>query len=103
MSQKIIFATGNRDKIREINEIMEDLDVEVVSMKDAGISIEIEENGSTYEENALIKARAVAAFTKNIVMADDSGLEVDYLNKEPGFIPPDIWGRIPPTGSRTKV
>ena len=52
MSQKIIFATGNRDKIREINEIMEDLDVEVVSMKDAGISIEIEENGSTYEENA---------------------------------------------------
>lgn len=85
MSQKIIFATGNRDKIREINEIMEDLDVEVVSMKDAGISIEIEENGSTYEENALIKARAVAAFTKNIVMADDSGLEVDYLNKEPGI------------------
>ena len=64
MSQKIIFATGNRDKIREINEIMEDLDVEVVSMKDAGISIEIEENGSTYEENALIKARAVAAFTR---------------------------------------
>ena len=54
-------------------------------MKEAGISIDIEENGSTYEENAMIKARAVAAYTDDIVMADDSGLEIDYLNKEPGI------------------
>lgn len=81
---RIVFATGNAGKIREINAIMADTGMEVVSMKDAGIRIDIEENGSTYEENALIKARAVADMTDDIVMADDSGLEIDYLNKEPG-------------------
>jgi XTP/dITP diphosphohydrolase len=81
---KIIFATGNKDKVKEIQMILADLGVEVVTMKDAGISIDIEENGATYEENAMIKARAVAAYTDAIVMADDSGLEIDYLNKEPG-------------------
>ena len=85
MKGRIIFATGNADKVREIQMIMEDSGMEVVSMKEAGISIDIEENGSTYEENALIKARAVAKYTDAIVMADDSGLEVDYLNKEPGI------------------
>lgn len=84
MSRRIIFATGNAGKIREIRMIMEDIGMEVVSMKEAGISIDIEENGTTYEENALLKARAVAACTGDIVMADDSGLEIDYLNKEPG-------------------
>lgn len=81
---KIIFATGNKDKVKEIQMILADLGVEVITMKDAGISIDIEENGATYEENAMIKARAVAAYTDAIVMADDSGLEIDYLNKEPG-------------------
>ncbi len=81
---KIIFATGNKDKVKEIQMILADLGVEVITMKDAGISIDIEENGATYEENAMIKARAVAAYTDTIVMADDSGLEIDYLNKEPG-------------------
>lgn len=85
MKGRIIFATGNADKVREIQMIMEDSGMEVISMKEAGISIDIEENGSTYEENALIKARAVAKYTDVIVMADDSGLEVDYLNKEPGI------------------
>lgn len=64
--------------------IMADTGMEVISMKDAGITIDIEENGTTYEENAMIKARAVAAHTDAIVLADDSGLEIDYLNKEPG-------------------
>lgn len=64
--------------------IMADTGMEVVSMKEAGIRVDIEENGSTYEENALIKARAVAACTGDIVMADDSGLEVDALGREPG-------------------
>lgn len=85
MSGKIVFATGNAGKIREIRMIMEDTGFEVVSMKEAGIAIDVEENGSTYEENALIKARAVAKYTDAIVMADDSGLEVDYLDKEPGI------------------
>lgn len=84
MNRKIVFATGNAGKVKEIRMIMEDTGMEVLSMKEAGISIDIDEDGATYEENALIKARAVAACTDAIVMADDSGLEIDYLNKEPG-------------------
>jgi XTP/dITP diphosphohydrolase len=85
MSGRIIFATGNRGKVKEIQMIMADTGMEIVSMKEAGIDIDIEENGTSYEENALIKARAVAAFTDAIVMADDSGLEVDALGREPGI------------------
>ena len=87
MKRRIVFATGNAGKLREIKEILGDLKLDIVSMKDAGIQAEIEENGSTYEENALIKARAVAAFAEagDIVMADDSGLEIDHLNREPGI------------------
>jgi XTP/dITP diphosphohydrolase len=81
---KIIFATGNKDKLREIREIMADEPVEVISMKEAGISVDVEENGKTFEENSLIKARAIAEQTDAIVLADDSGLEIDYLNGEPG-------------------
>ena len=84
MSGRIIFATGNAGKMKEIRMIMADTGVEVVSMKEAGIAPDIEENGTTYEENALIKARAVAACTDDIVLADDSGLEIDYLDGEPG-------------------
>lgn len=71
--------------MKEIRMILSDLDVEILSMKEAGISVDIEENGTTFEENALIKAKAVAAYTDAIVLADDSGLEIDYLNKEPGI------------------
>lgn len=88
--KKIIFATGNQDKMREIREIMADMDVEILSMRDAGVKADIVEDGTTFEENALIKARSVAealpAEHKDaIVLADDSGLEIDYLNKEPGI------------------
>lgn len=82
--KKIIFATGNKDKMREIREIMADVDVEVVSMKEAGIEVDVVEDGTTFEENGLIKARAIAEYTDAIVLADDSGLEVDYLDKAPG-------------------
>ena len=82
--KKIIFATGNKDKMREIREIMADVDVEVVSMKEAGIVVDVVEDGETFEENSLIKARAIAAYTDAIVLADDSGLEIDYLDKAPG-------------------
>ena len=74
-----------KDKMKEIRMILSDLDVEILSMKEAGISVDIEENGTTFEENALIKAKAVAAYTDAIVLADDSGLEIDHLNKEPGI------------------
>ncbi len=82
--KRIVFATGNKDKMREIREIMADMDVEIVSMKEAGITVDVEENGDTFEANARIKAEAIAAYTEDVVLADDSGLEVDYLNKEPG-------------------
>ena len=85
---KIIFATGNAGKMKEIRMILEDLGIEILSMKEAGISLDIEENGKTYEENAAIKAKAVAACKEAedaVVLADDSGLEVDCLQGEPGI------------------
>lgn len=85
MKRKIIFATGNKNKMTEIRQILGDLGWEILSMKEAGISAEIEENGTTFEENALIKAREVAKYCDDIVLADDSGLEIDYLNREPGI------------------
>lgn len=81
---KIIFATGNKNKMIEIREILKDLGAEILSMKDAGISLDIVEDGKTFEENARIKAVEVAKVCDAIVLADDSGLEIDYLNKEPG-------------------
>ncbi len=83
--ERIVFATGNKGKIKEIQMILADLGVEVITMKEAGIEIDIVEDGKTYEENAMLKARAVAKYTDAIVMADDSGLEIDYLNNEPGI------------------
>ncbi|MDD7740313.1 MAG: XTP/dITP diphosphatase [Fusicatenibacter sp.] len=87
--KKIIFATGNAGKMKEIREILSDLPMEILSMKEAGIRSEAEENGMTFEENAIIKAKAVAADPlcrdqDIVVLADDSGLEIDYLNGEPG-------------------
>lgn len=93
---RIIFATGNADKMKEIRMIMADVGMEIISMKEAGIQADIEEDGKTYEENALIKARAVAAFTDAIVLADDSGLEVDGLNKEPGVYSARYMGEDTP-------
>ena len=85
MERKIIFATGNQDKMKEIRMILEDLGIAVSSMKEAGIDVDIVEDGTTFEENAMIKAEAIAKLTEAIVLADDSGLEIDYLNKEPGI------------------
>ena len=82
---RIIFATGNAGKMKEIREILSDLPYEVVSMKEAGVTADIVEDGTTFEENALIKARTIAKLTGEIAMADDSGLEVDYLDKAPGI------------------
>lgn len=86
MGKRIVFATGNAHKMIEIRQILEDLGMPVISMKEAGVDPEIVEDGTTFEENALIKAREVAKLLPNdIVLADDSGLEVDALNKEPGI------------------
>ena len=84
MRQKILFATENEGKMKEIRQILGDMDVEIQSLREAGIHGDIEENGETFEENAAIKAREIARLTDAIVLEDDSGLEVDYLCKEPG-------------------
>lgn len=92
---KIVFATGNAGKMKEIRMILAGLriggqPVEILSMKEAGLAIDIVEDGKSFTENAVIKAQAVARAAKEageeaIVLADDSGLEIDYLNKEPGI------------------
>ena len=120
-AMKIIFATGNEGKMREIREILRDMDAEILSMKEAGIEIDIEENGSTFEENAEIKARAVAAAVRMtagenaaartaaeetpddiIVLADDSGLEIDALHKEPGIYSARYLGEDTPYSVKNK-
>lgn len=83
--KRMIFATGNENKMKEIREILGALPLEILSMKEAGISADIVEDGKTFEENALIKARAICKLAGEMVLADDSGLEIDYLNKEPGI------------------
>ena len=80
--KSIILASNNKDKVKEVKEILKGYDI--ISMKEAGIDVDIEENGTTFEENALIKARAIMKLTGQITRADDSGLEIDYLNKAPG-------------------
>lgn len=84
--EKIVFATTNQGKVREVKMILQDLGVEIVSLKEMNIKADIEENGNTFEENALIKAKAIQKLTNCIVLADDSGLEVDYLDKAPGIM-----------------
>ena len=93
---RIIFATTNEGKMKEIRMIMADLGIEVLSMKEAGLEADIVEDGQSFEENAIIKAKAIAALCDDIVLADDSGLEVDYLNKEPGIYSARYMGETTP-------
>ncbi len=105
MRRQIIFATGNMGKMREIRDILRNIDADILSMKEAGIEADIVEDGTTFEENAVIKAKAVAElltehdggkYRAAIVLADDSGLEVDYLNKEPGIYSARYMGEDTP-------
>lgn len=93
---KIIIATGNAGKMKEIKSIFNNSKYEVVSMKEEGITADVDENGATFEENALIKAREIAKISGHIVLADDSGLEVDALNKEPGIYSARYMGEDTP-------
>ena len=90
--KKIIFATGNEHKMVEVRMILDGLGLEILSQKEAEIQADVVEDGTTFEENALIKASEIAKiahempeYKEAVVMADDSGLEIDYLNKEPGI------------------
>ena len=98
---KIVFATGNPNKLTEIREILADMPAEIVTMKEAGADVEIVEDGADFTENALIKARTAAAalpeaWADALVLADDSGLEVDALGKEPGVYSSRYMGENTP-------
>lgn len=84
MNKRIIFATSNEGKMKEVRMILKDTGYDILSMKEAGIDIDIVEDGETFEDNAIIKAKAIMELCGDIVLADDSGLEVDYMNKAPG-------------------
>ena len=111
MGQQIVFATGNAGKMREIREILGDTGMEILSMKEAGIQADIVEDGTTFEENAVIKAKAVAELLMRssgehsgaIVLADDSGLEIDALNKEPGIYSARYMGEDTPYSIKSRT
>ncbi len=102
--RRIVFATGNENKMKEIRMILEDLGMPVISMKEAGAYVDVEENGSTFEENAMIKASAVGALLpEDIVLADDSGLEIDCLDKAPGIYSARFAGTDTPYEIKNKM
>lgn len=99
---KIVAATTNRGKVREFKEVLGGLGCEIIPMQDAGLDLEIEETGSTYRENALIKARAVAMMCDCAVIADDSGLCVDALDGAPGLYSARFAGEGADDGDRNR-
>lgn len=94
--KKLIFATGNEGKMKEIRMILKDTGYEILSMKEAGIEADIVEDGTTFEENAIIKAKAISKISGTLVLADDSGLEVDYMDKQPGIYSARFLGEDTP-------
>lgn len=103
MKEKIVFATGNEGKLREIRLILADLGREIITMRQAGFDGEIVEDGKNFKENAEIKARAVWAVTGGIVLADDSGLVIDYLHGEPGVYSARYLGEDTPYSEKNRI
>lgn len=109
---RIVFATGNKDKMREIRQILGGLDAQILSMKEAGADVDVEENGTTFSENARIKAEAIYNVLKEkepeqadstVVLADDSGLVIDYLNGEPGVYSARYLGKDTPYSEKNSI
>lgn len=104
MKRKVIFATKNKNKMKEIREILADKDYEILSMEEAGIDIDVVEDGTTFEENALIKSRTIRDYVKDaIVLSDDSGLEIDYLNGAPGIYSARFEGEDTPYSVKNQI
>lgn len=99
----MIFATTNQGKVKEIKEILGDIGEEILSLKEAGINVNIVEDGKTFEENAIIKAKAIMELTGQMALADDSGLEVDAMNKEPGIYSARFMGEDTPYDVKNKA
>ena len=109
---RIVFATGNKDKMREIRRILGDLDADILSMKEAGVFEDVVEDGTTFSENAAIKASAIyklleekdpEAAKETVVLADDSGLEVDFLGGEPGIYSARYLGKDTPYTEKNRI
>ncbi|MEA4816373.1 MAG: XTP/dITP diphosphatase [Lachnospiraceae bacterium] len=100
--KEIIFATKNKGKAREVSAMLRGFDIDIRTMEEAGINIDIEETGETFEENAIIKAVAVMRESGKAAIADDSGLEVDYLNGEPGVYSARYMGEETPYEIKNK-
>ncbi len=101
--ETIIFATKNKGKIKEINAILADMDVNVISMEEAGITIDVVEDGTTFEENSMKKAVQIMEVSGKITLADDSGLEIDYMDKAPGVYSARFMGENTPYAERFKA
>ena len=101
--KKLVFATGNEGKMKEIRMILGDLDYEILSMKEAGIDVDIVEDGKTFEENAIIKATEISKIANCVVLADDSGLEVDYMDKMPGIYSARWMGEDTPYSEKNQA
>ncbi len=101
--KRIVVATQNKGKVKEIKEMLEGLPVEVKTMGEVGIDIDVEETGSTFEENAVLKAEAISKMVDALVIADDSGLEIDYLNKEPGVYSARYLGKDTPYEVKNQI
>ena len=101
--ETIIFATKNKGKIREINAILADMNVNVISMEDAGITIDVVEDGTTFEENSMKKAVQIMEVSGKITLADDSGLEIDAMDKGPGVYSARFMGEDTPYPERFKA
>ncbi len=99
----IIFATQNQGKIKEIREIFSDQSVGVKSMSEVGIDLDVVEDGETFEANAIKKAKEICAISQSIVLADDSGLEIDFLNKEPGVYSARYLGKDTPYNEKNAI
>lgn len=101
--KKIIIATTNEGKMKEFRALLAHKDVEIVSMKEAGINIDIDENGTTFEENAAIKAKTVCEYSVCLCLSDDSGLVIDYLGGEPGIYSARYLGHDTPYEEKNKI
>ena len=101
--KKIIIATTNEGKMKEFRALLAHKDVEIVSMKEAGINIDIDENGTTFEENAAIKAKTVCEYSGCLCLSDDSGLVIDYLGGEPGIYSARYLGHDTPYEEKNKI
>ena len=83
--RRLIIATKNAGKVKEIRRLLDGYEYEVLSLEDIDLNLDVEETGSCFEENSLLKARAIQKLTGGMVIADDSGLEIDFLNGAPGI------------------